>query len=538
VTAGAAAGRAGGLAAPAGWVVGVAAYVVVAFAPCGWLLGRAVTAGRGASVALATDLTPERVGLLARSVGLSASCALLAVLVGALVATLLWQWRTGPWGAARWGVLALAAVPWYVHALAWSRVVSGLGSLAVHAGLPPLAATGGWLAVWVQTMSLLPLAAGLSIIAFESVPDELVDAGRVAQSDTGALLHVVAPLARPILLAAGAIVFVLSLLDYSVPALFQVNVYSLAVFADYSARNDPTEAFLVALPLVLVAAALALVAERGLRRAGQPTPRSGLPGSRLRHSRRFRWLQLGACLVVAAQAGVPFAGLIRSVGSVRAMAVTLAASRAELATSLSVAGLAAAVCLPLAVVAATGLARRDALGRLWWALVAVPLAIPASLQGIGLIAMWDRPMAPGIYGTLAMPVLASLVRFVPFAALAVFAQERRVDPLLVDASRVFQATPMEGWRRVRLPLLAPGLAAALCVTFVLALGELGATLIVAPPGQQTLTLRIYNYLHYGASDAVAALCLAVACIAVLAGAGAVAAITGWSRIARRAGGLP
>jgi iron(III) transport system permease protein len=55
------------------------------------------------------------------------------------------------------------------------------------------------------------------------------------------------------------------------------------------------------------------------------------------------------------------------------------------------------------------------------------------------------------------------------------------------------------------------------VVFVLAAGELGATLIVAPPGHATLTIKIYNYLHYGASEAVATLCLAMAAVALLAG---------------------
>jgi iron(III) transport system permease protein len=80
--------------------------------------------------------------------------------------------------------------------------------------------------------------------------------------------------------------------------------------------------------------------------------------------------------------------------------------------------------------------------------------------------------------------------------------------------------------------------AAACLVFVLAMGELGATVVVAPPGSQTLTLRIYNYMHYGASDAVAALCLAMAAVAVLAGAAAALALAGWSRAGGRAAGVP
>ena len=205
--------------------------------------------------------------------------------------------------------------------------------------------------------------------------------------------------------------------------------------------------------------------------------------------------------------------------------------------SAAVAVLVAAACLPLAVLAASGLARTDGLATVWWLLVAAPLALPGSLVGVGLIATWNRSFLPQVYGSLAMPVLAGVARFAPFAAMVVFAQERRVDPDLVDAARVHQRSALDGWLRVRLPLLLPGLVAAACVAFVLALGELPATVIVMPPGVQTLTLRIYNYMHYGASDAVAALCLAMTVVVVLVAAAGSLALAGWRRGRGPAGGL-
>jgi iron(III) transport system permease protein len=77
---------------------------------------------------------------------------------------------------------------------------------------------------------------------------------------------------------------------------------------------------------------------------------------------------------------------------------------------------------------------------------------------------------------------------------------------------------------VTLPLVAPGLVAAACLTFALTLGELGATLLVAAPGRGTLTMRIYTFLHFGASDRVAALCLLMVLAALLLGLAAMAAL--------------
>lgn len=129
-----------------------------------------------------------------------------------------------------------------------------------------------------------------------------------------------------------------------------------------------------------------------------------------------------------------------------------------------------------------------------------------------------------------MPVFAALARFIPLAAIVLVAQLRRIDPLLIDAARVIQTNPCQTWIRIWLPMLAPGLLAAAGIVFALTTGELGATLLVAPPGQATLTMRIYNFLHYGSSSTVAGLCLMMAISALAAGALAVMALVGWSRV--------
>jgi len=126
-------------------------------------------------------------------------------------------------------------------------------------------------------------------------------------------------------------------------------------------------------------------------------------------------------------------------------------------------------------------------------------------------------------------MLAAAVRFLPFAAILLAAQFRRVDPLLLDAARLHNTHPLRTFFRIRLPLAAPGLLAAGVVVFALTLGELGATLLVIPPGQSTLTLRLYNYLHYGASEEVAGLSLLLTVLLVAAfGLGALAlSLWGW-----------
>ncbi|MCB1905346.1 MAG: hypothetical protein KDI18_14905, partial [Gammaproteobacteria bacterium] len=73
--------------------------------------------------------------------------------------------------------------------------------------------------------------------------------------------------------------------------------------------------------------------------------------------------------------------------------------------------------------------------------------------------------------------------------------------------------------KVLLPLLRHGLISAFFIAFILAMGELGITLLVIPPGIATIPVKIYNFMHYGAEATVAALCLILLVLQLLMAGG-------------------
>jgi len=126
------------------------------------------------------------------------------------------------------------------------------------------------------------------------------------------------------------------------------------------------------------------------------------------------------------------------------------------------------------------------------------------LTGIGLIVLCGNfnPLNSDM-----APVAAVLARFGPLALLIIMAQVSRLDQNLFEAAKFYQASRWRVWTEIGLPLMLPGIVVAFMTVFLLAMGELSATLLVLPPGRNTLAVKTYNLLHYGASDAVAGLCL-------------------------------
>jgi iron(III) transport system permease protein len=450
-------------------------------------------------------LSPRRVSLLIASIGLAAAVAGAGIIIGVLFISALFRLPQKFLYGILLLLLALAGIPPYIHALTWSEVMQLAGTV-----LPGLPTTGWLISFWVELMALLPLSLFLTWIAFASIDIRLVDAGRIVRSDLSVLRHIILPLATPALGAAFGFVFLICCTDYSVPSLFGADVYALDIFAQFSASNSPAQAFIYALPLLLVTLAVMIACRSGIRTLAQtPNWFSARFGNPPVFPSWFRLLQTAAAILLIVQVIVLFSGLILASGSLHAFVASVIMAQNELVYSLLTAVLVIVISLPLALAAAQELKKPGIRGTAAWIIVLVPLAVPAPLIGIGMIITGNLPVLSTIYPALIMPALVSVVKFAPFAAIILFVQMRLIDPLLFDAAAIFARSRIDAWTRIHLPLFAPGLVVSAGILAALTLAELGATLVVAPPGHATITMRIYNYLHYGSSSDVAGLCLMV-----------------------------
>ena len=494
-------------------------------------LGAAVAQGvaaRGVSTLAVMLPSARQLVLFANSLALALAVGASATLIGVLCASALWSWRSRAGRRLRWLLLVLVPVPPYVHALAWSLVGRGLDGWLALPGLP----LDGWAASWwVHTMAFAPIGVAFALVGLEGVEPAMMAAARLLRPDGTSLVRVGLPLAGPSLAAGAGLLVVFSLADYSVPSLFHVNVYAVEIFAEYSASNDAAAAFLLAWPILVIAMAVVLASQSLVREAAMRRPRReqawAVPP---RLPAWLRWCQRAGLFLLALQILVPLVTLVSLTTTWHNFVAAAISARQEIAFTAWVGVLAAAVSVPLGLAVAPALGSATRSPRWWWALAMMPLAVPAPLVGIGLVTIWNHSAMPPVYGTWLMPVLAAIARFAPLAAIALLAQVRRLDPALVDAARIIEGSRARVWRRIVFPLVAPGLAVAAVIVLALTAGELGATLIVAPPGSATLTLRIYNFLHYGATETVGGLCLVMTALVAGTGAlGALAVFTG-SRI--------
>jgi putative spermidine/putrescine transport system permease protein len=160
-----------------------------------------------------------------------------------------------------------------------------------------------------------------------------------------------------------------------------------------------------------------------------------------------------------------------------------------LLVTFQVVGLVVLISGALGVTAAYALARRDFPGkRLLVLLFLLPLLIPPITFGIPLATVLYQT---GLAGTFWGVVAANLVPTVPFVILVMIPFIEQIDPKIEAAARVFGASTFKLFIHVLLPLLLPGILAALLLVLVRTIAMFELTFLVAGPTSQTLVVALY-----------------------------------------------
>jgi molybdate transport system permease protein len=206
-----------------------------------------------------------------------------------------------------------------------------------------------------------------------------------------------------------------------------------------------------------------------------------------------------------------------------------------LSLTLKVAAWATAINLVLGVGVGYALARSRFPGRdLFDAMLTLPMVMPPTVLGYyllvvigsqGVLGAWlQETFGIRLIFTWQAAVIAATIVAFPLVFKAARAAFENVDPQLEDAARTLGLAEWRVFLRVSLPLAWRGILAGLLLAFARALGEFGATLMVAGSiagKTQTLSIAVYEAVQAGQDDTANFLVLvtSLVCIAVLLSAG-------------------
>jgi ABC-type Fe3+ transport system permease subunit len=304
------------------------------------------------------------------------------------------------------------------------------------------------------------------------------------------------------------LIFVLALAEFGVPSLLGVHVYTTEVFTQFAALYDFGAATAAAAPLLLIVVIAASAVRVLLRDRALTSNLMAEQPLRLSPSACVAaqsYLILLSLLVVAG----PLLVLMIEAASWRQMIDSFVAAQREIITSILLSVTGATLATGIGLLLGYWRARTASSWRGLFDVAMIALfAVPSTVMGIGLIGLWNRPGWMGaVYTSPVMIIVGYLARYVPMAALLLGAYLRQLPASREEAAIVFGA---HWWRmlgRIVIPSARLGLMVIWTICFIFMFGELGTTVLVAPPGTTTLPVRVYAIMANSPDQRTAELCL-------------------------------
>lgn len=176
-----------------------------------------------------------------------------------------------------------------------------------------------------------------------------------------------------------------------------------------------------------------------------------------------------------------------------------------------------------------GIAQLSGTVRRWLsALVLLPLALPPTVLGYFLLVvlgrrsfvghLWEQVTGEPLVFTLKAAIIAACASAIPIVARQLAAAFASADRDVLEAARLDGAHGLPLFLHVQLPLVRLPLVAAAAIAFSRALGDFGATLMVAgnmPGRTQTAALAIYDRVNAGRDQEAMILVLATTALCLI-----------------------
>jgi len=461
--------------------------------------------------------------LMGRSVLLSVSVTFVAMVVGVPLGILLGRTDLPLRGALTMLLTLPLLIPPYVIAVAWFAVLGSsgwIGHFLSPATSESLSSTffGLYGCIGALSTAFMPVAMLLTIAYVGTVNPRLEQAGLLMSHWPHVLTRITLPLIAPAILFAAVLIFLLTLGEVGVPTFLRYPVYPVEVLTQFAAFYDFNAATVAAIPLLAITTVILALEMRFLRPSVLELSAAMFPGRTAPiELGRWRFPLLGLVLVwTLVTVALPIAVLIVESASLNAFADAYSRASDSILRSVVFAAFGAALLTLLGFFCGY-LVHNRALP-LWRSVDALALflfTLPGTVIGIGLISLWNRPMANAIYATPAIIILGYLAQYAVLPTRMTAAILRRIPPSLEQAAQLYGASWFMTLRFIVAPLAKRGLMATWVIAYIFCLRDLGITMVVYPPGSDTLPVRILTLMANGAPSLIAALCVILIAVTLL-----------------------
>ena len=427
-------------------------------------------------------------------------------------------------------------IPGVLYAISWIFLANptvGILNTAIFQplfGTSPLDIYGMPGMIWVEGTHMAPLAFLLMVGAFQAMDPSLEESASMSGARTGtAFRKITLPLVRPALIAAALLMFVRALSAFEIPTLLGVPkgeyVFTSRIYhelqnvpVDYSAAG----AYSIGL---LIVAVLGLWFTSYLNRNSRSYQTISGKAFRPRKIALGKWRPLVGGLtvfyfilaVILPVLALFYTSLLnfyqglswKALGSLSfdnyVRIFKAAGTWNALQNSMILAVGAATIVMLLTAIASWVVVRSKLPGRRAIDTLAfMPLVVPGIVMGVALLFVYLRTSLP-IYGTLLILLIAFCTINLPYGMQYASAAMRQISTELEESATVFGAGWWTIFRRILLPLASGGIVAGWIYVAIISFRELSAAILVYAPGNEVISVLIWQQYESGSFMGLSAL---------------------------------
>jgi iron(III) transport system permease protein len=401
-------------------------------------------------------------------------------------------------------------------------------------------------AIWIHAMAGLPWVILIVGLGLRWVEKDLEEEALMIVGPWSVLWHVTLPRCRGAIGAAALWVGLQAATEISATDMTQVRTFAEEVYTQLVGGGASAVAGSVAVALPALGITWLLVAFGAGRLGRRLPPLENLTKSPLQfHLGKTRWpCFVGVLAIVGILIGIPVTALIWKAGlagSPQAWSLStfhhyfLRAVHSHvwiIERSIRLAAVAGGLTAFLALMACWLATESRPFQWICLALLAAGWALPGPVVGLGLkdtiqyLLQWfdSRTIVGEVagralwYGPSPVPVFwVYVIRFFPFALAMLWPAIRLMPREFIETARLDGARPGQEFRHVIFPLSLPAVLLTALAVMVLCLGELSASKLVETPGWDTLVHVIFDRMHYGVANDLAAICLVLLMVVFFGG---------------------
>ena len=536
------------------WILGAAVIVVLGYlvlSPLVYLVWRGLTTGDGFGLSNITAAysVPGTSEMLLNSVMFACGSAFVSTVTGTALAFFCVRSNAPLKPLLYAASIVPLIVPGILYTIAWVYLIGGnvgvIKKMFANFGLgflvPDAFSMPGM--ILIDGLHLAPLVFLLMYAAFRSTDPALEESAMMSGATVPQTVRrVTLPLVRPALLGAVLIMVVRGLESFETPAVLGIPsgtwVFTSRIFDalhTYPIKYD--QASIYSLTLLLITALGLLLVQFMNRRSERFQTVTG-KGFRPRtlDLGKWRWpVSIGFLLYFIVAVIAPLLILLwmsllpfYQTPGIEALGSLTFSNYSELfdtrgvpdsiKNSLILAVTSAtAVMLFTAVISWMVLKSKFKGRRLLDLLASFPLAMPGLVLGVALIFIYLRSPLP-IYGTLVILFIAYVTRYLPYGMRYSGSSLAQVGAELEESAKMSGATWRDTFRRIVLPLMAPGLVAGWIYVVVVSVRELSSSILLYSQSTRVMSVTIWEFWQNGQTGVLAALgvCMVVVLMALVA----------------------